>query len=168
MGSFNVAPVALALTLSLGACKAPDPPVLTPEKAMVTGITSAGIDLVVQVDAFNPNTVDLTAQKVTAKVTLDGRFDLGTVTTDQMTTLPKSAHTLIAVPIEGKWHDLAAIGTLAASNRPIPFAIDGTQTVGGKRLNVDLPFHIDGTLTHEQLVQATLNSLPKLPFLPTN
>jgi len=158
----------LLATLSLSACKAPDPPILTPERAMVTGVTAVGIDLVLQVDAFNPNDVDLIAQKVTAKVTLDGKIDLGTVTTTQMTTLPKSAHTKMAVPINAKWQDLSALGAMAASNRPIPFAIDGTQTVGGKRLNVDLPFHITGTLTHEQLVQATISSLPKLPFLPTH
>jgi hypothetical protein len=60
---------------------------------------------------------------------------------------------------------VGALALLAASNRPAPYTIDGTVTIGGERLNVDLPLHMTGTITHEELVQVTTRSLPAIPGL---
>ena len=49
----------------------------------------------------------------------------------------------------------------------MPYDVDGTVELGGDSLSVDLPFQLSGTITHEQMVQAALGSLPKglLPSL---
>jgi hypothetical protein len=55
---------------------------------------------------------------------------------------------------------MSALAQLAAAAAAIPFAVDGTVDLGGDALNVSVPFHITGTVNHEQLVGAALNSLP--------
>ena len=162
----------LAVALSLVAlvvvgCSKPDPPVLTPQSAKVTGVTFAGVSLELRLEAFNPNSSELSARSVTGKVVLDGRVDLGTAKVASAIRLPAGARTTLDVPLALTWTDVSALAVLASSNRAIPYTIDGTVTVGGERLNVDLPFHMDGSITHEEMVQATSRSLPpgvKLPF----
>jgi LEA14-like dessication related protein len=153
-----------ALALSLG-CSKPDPPVLTPKSAKLSSVTLAGVGFDLSVEAYNPNNVELSARSVTGKVVLDGKYDLGTATMSKPVTLPAGARTMIDVPLALSWHDMTAFAQLAASNRAAPYTIDGTVTIGGERLNVDLPFHMTGTITHEELVQVTTKSLPALPGL---
>jgi LEA14-like dessication related protein len=154
----------LAILLAFAAaCSKPDPPVLTPKSAKVTAVTLAGVDITVDVEAYNPNGVELSARGVTGKVVLDGRYDLGTTTVSKIISLPAGARTDLEVPLAVTWKDAAALVPLATSNRTIPFTIDGTVTVGGARLNVDLPFHLAGSMTHDELVQATTRSLPAIP-----
>jgi LEA14-like dessication related protein len=155
---------ATALALSVG-CSKPDPPVLTPKAAKLSGVTLAGVTFDLSVEAFNPNSVELSARSVTGKVVLDGKYDLGTATIDKPVTLPAGARTTLDIPLALSWHDMSAFAQLATSNRAAPYAIDGTVTVGGQRLNVDLPFHMTGTITHEELVQVTTKSLPAIPGL---
>jgi len=149
--------------VTVAACSKPDPPVLTPKSAKVTAVTLVGIDLTVDVEAMNPNSVELSAQRVTGKVVLDGRYDLGTTNVTKVVTLPAGARTDVEIPLSITWKDATALVTLASSNRTVPFTVDGTVTVCGARLNVDLPFHLAGSMTHEELVQATTRSLPAIP-----
>src|SRR5262249_19539226 len=131
------------------ACSKPEPPKLTPKQASVTGLTLTGVDLRLQVDAQNPNGFDLTTQSVTAKVMVDGKYDLGTYTTTSSMTLPAGQTVTIDVPVNVKWSDLTQMGALAASNRPIPYTVDGTAKIGSAKLNVDVPFHLDGKITQD-------------------
>ena len=48
----------------------------------------------------------------------------------------------------------------------MPYTVDGTATVGGERLNVDVPFKLSGTMTPEQLQGALMKSLQGLPAIP--
>jgi len=155
----------LIAVLALAGCAKPDPPKLTPERAKVTSVTATGIGFELELDAYNPNAVTLSTRKVDAKVTLDGKYDMGKVTVATPLELPAKKHTKLTVPVSTKWSDLSSVAALAASNRTVPYRVDGTVQLGGDTLNVDVPFHMDGTVTHEQLVQATLNSLPKIPGL---
>lgn len=160
--------LALVLALAVLSCSRPDPPTLTPEQARVTSITPAGIDLMVRLEAYNPNSVDLSARKVVARVKLDGRIDLGTVKVPTALKLPAQRRTKLDVPLSVKWSDLSLVMGLATSNRSVPYEVDGTVELGGDTLSVDVPFRIGGTLTHEELVRATVKSLPKIaiPGLP--
>jgi LEA14-like dessication related protein len=152
----------LAAALALAACSRPEPPTLTPVRATVTAVTAAGIDLRVRLDAYNPNGIDLSTRTVKANVMLDGKYDVGSVTVPTPLKLPAKKRTQLDVPLSVKWHDLTGIASLAASNRGVPYQLDGTVALGGDTLNVDVPFRMDGTITHEQIVQAVNNSLPKL------
>lgn len=166
--SFLVAIVSLAAVVASSAsvaCSKPQPPQLTPEQAKVTAVDMNGFDMTVKMDAFNPNGFELAVQSVVAHVIVDGNQDLGTVTASKPIVLPASAHTAIDVPMNVKWKNATGFATIATSRRPVPYTVDGTATVGGNRLNVDIPFKLQGTITAEQLQQAGLKSLQAIPGL---
>ena len=147
------------------ACSKPLPPQLTPKEAKVTAVDLTGFDMLVKMEAFNPNGFALSVRSVVAHVVVDGTHDLGTVTAAQPIELPANARTLVEVPINVKWAGAVNLANLAASKRPIPYTVDGTATVGGASLNVDVPFKLQGVLTPEQLRQAGLKSLQAIPGL---
>jgi LEA14-like dessication related protein len=158
----------LALAVALAGCSQPEPPKLTPEQAKVTSISPAGIALNVRLEAYNPNSVDLSARKVVARVKLDGRIDLGTVKVPTALNLPAQRRTKLDVPLSLKWSDLSFVIALATSNRSVPYEVDGTVELGGDAFSVDVPFRMGGTISHDELVRATANSLPKIsiPGIP--
>ena len=155
----------VALAAALG-CSKPAPPTLVPVSATVTEITPEGIGLSLALNATNPNGSDLGAQGVTAHVVLDRNVEMGTVTTSQPISLPAGKTTPLALPLAVKWGSLAALATLAQTTGDVPYAVDGTVTMGGTLLNVGVPFHLDGTVTHAQLVSATMRSIPGLEGFP--
>jgi LEA14-like dessication related protein len=161
-----IAPLALAAALSVASCSRPDPPKLTPEQASITSITPSGIGLSLTLDAYNPNSIALSTQSVKAKVTFDGKYNAGDVNVATPLSLPAGKHTKLEIPLTVKWNDLAGLIALGASNRDVPYQVEGTLTLGGDTLNVDVPFRISGIMTHAEIKRATLSSLPSLPGLP--
>lgn len=154
---------AAALVLAMPACKKPQPPQLVPQSAKVMNVDVAGIDMRVTFDAFNPNAYDLSVRRVTAHVVIDGKLDLGTVSADQPISLPAGKRILVEVPIAVRWNGATALGALGAVKKVIPYEVDGTANVGGETLNLDVPFKLRGEITQQQLVNATLKSLPNIP-----
>ncbi len=154
-----------AAALVLVACSKPEPPRLTPLAVRVMSISPLGIDVELKLEAENPNGIDLTGREVKATITLDGRIVLGTVTVPNRIKLPAHQKTTIDVPVSSRWQDLSGLVGLAAAGKDIPYKVDGTVEIGGDSINVTLPFHIAGIATREQLAQAALNSLPKIPGL---
>src|SRR5215475_11756493 len=116
----------LAFAIIALGCSRPDPPTLTPEQAKVTRISPDGLDLDVQILAYNPNSSDLTARSLKAKVTLDGKYHVGDVKAPAKVSLPAQKQTRFAVPVSVKWTDLSGLIALAASNRGVPYELDGT------------------------------------------
>ena len=45
----------------------------------------------------------------------------------------------------------------------ISLDIDGTLEMGGSLLHVGVPFHLDGSIPHQQIVGAMVHSMPMLP-----
>jgi LEA14-like dessication related protein len=152
----------LAAALTACGCSRPDPPTLRPEQAKVTSVTPAGIDLLVRLEAENPNSIELSARSVKARVMLDGKFDLGTVKVASPIKLPAHKRTKLDVPLSVKWRDLSGVIALVTSNRSVPYEVDGTVELGGDALSLDVPFRIGGTVSHDELVRATANGLPKI------
>jgi LEA14-like dessication related protein len=148
------------------ACEKPAPPQLTPKEARVVAVSPAGLDVLVKVEALNPNTVTLSAQALTAKARLDNKWDMGQVTINKPVVLPPKVPTTIDVPLTLPWADMRALTSLAAAQKPVPYVVDGTVRIGGERLNVDVPFALSGTITREQIAAAALKGLPTIPGLP--
>jgi LEA14-like dessication related protein len=155
-----------ALTLSLAGCAKPEPPQLTPVAVALTGISSSGMDVLVKLDAHNPNRIDLSGRRVSAKLTLDGKVDGGTVRADTPFTLPAQKTTRLDMPLSVQWSNVAGVAALAMGNRPIPYRIEGTVEMGGDTIHIDVPFRVEGTLAHDEIVKAALGSLPKIPGIP--
>lgn len=163
--SFALALASAASATFTPACSKPQPPQLTPKEAKVTSVDLAGFDMRVKMEAYNPNGYDLSVRTVVAHVIVDATQDLGTVTSSQPINLPANARTLIEVPINVKWKSAGSVATLATAKRPVPYTVDGTATVGGEHLNVDVPFKMQGTLSPQELQQAGLKSLQNIPGL---
>ena len=157
--------VALAVSIAIAGCAKPKAPQLTPKEVAVTSVDVAGFDMQVKMDAFNPNGFPIAVRSIVAHVIVDGTQDLGTVTASQPITLPANAHTLIDVPMTVKWKGLGGLATLAQARKPVPYTLDGTATIGGESLNVDVPFKLQGQITPEQVQQAALKSLQAIPGL---
>ena len=156
---------AAAAALVLVACAKPDPPRLTPLSARITAISPVGMDVDLKLEAENPNGIDLTGREVKATITVDNRIVLGTVTVPNRIKLPAHQKTAIDVPVSSRWQDLSGLVGLVTAGKDVPYKVDGTVEIGGDSLNVTVPFHVAGTVTREQLMQATLNSLPRIPGL---
>jgi LEA14-like dessication related protein len=154
--------VLLFLVLVVG-CKKPLPPQITVKSGQITRIDPQGFDVLLHIDAANPNTYALSVRGISANVVVDNRLDLGKVTIDKPVSIPSGQRIPIDVPISSQWKDLPAIATLAAANRTIPYTVKGTVTVGGESVNIDVPYSFDGTITHDQIVKAAIGSLPKIP-----
>ena len=160
---FALVVVTCVVALVCAACKKPLPPKLTPKEARVTAVSARGIDVLVKVEATNPNNITLSARSVTGKAKLDGRFEMATVTIDKPVVLPPNVPTMIEAPMTLPWADLTALQVLAQSAKPVPYTVEGTVAVGGESFNVNVPFTVSGTITREQIAAAALKSVPGLP-----
>ena len=166
MKTFFFAAMIVALaSVGLCGCTKPKNPQLTPKEVTVTSVDITGFDMRVKMEAFNPNGFDITVRNIVAHVILNGTQDLGTVTASQPITLPANARTPIDVPMNVKWKGLGGLASLAQARAPVPYTVDGTATVGGESLNIDLPFKLEGKITPEQVQQAAAKSLQGIPGL---
>jgi LEA14-like dessication related protein len=148
-----VAPLAVACSAAVDKVE-PDPPKVTAEKATITKISPAGIELQVELDAYNPNDIDLEAKSVTAKVVLDGKHDIGTVEIPHEVDLPSEQQVRVPVPVAVDWKDVTVIAALIALKRNVPYDIDGSVKIGVELFKVSVPFHVSDVITEEQLRQA--------------
>jgi LEA14-like dessication related protein len=155
--------VLLVFALLAVSCSRPQPPTLAPQRAEVTSIGTAGLSLLVQMAAYNPNRFGLSVRSVTATVTLDGRLKLGEVTVNKAIDLPAGQWTRIDVPLSIAWTDLPSIVALAVTGRTVAYTVDGRVDIGGDVIHVDLPFHLAGEIKPEQLAALAIRMLPKLP-----
>lgn len=146
-------------------CSKPAPPTLTPQRVTVNGVDASGLALTVSISAANPNSADLTVSDVSSHVTV-ANHDVGTVTVPQSLTLPAGKTTNIDVPVKVSWSDMSLVAQLAASNAPVPYSVDGTLELGGSLLHVGVPFQLNGSIPHQQIVGAVMHSLPTMPTLP--
>jgi LEA14-like dessication related protein len=144
-------------------CNRPKPPTITPEKGELTSIGADGVHLMLHLRVENPNGFDLSARSATGRVLLERKYEVGTFTLAQPFRLPAGQASRVSVPTTLVLRDVPALLGLAASNRDLTYDADGTVNVGGDSINVNLPFHLSGEITHEQLLRATMNSLPRFP-----
>jgi len=165
MKRFALAVVILVLAASFGGCAKPKAPQLTPKEVAVTSVDVAGFDMRVKMDAFNPNGFDIAVRSIVAHVIVDGTQDLGTVTASSPITLPANAHTQIDVPMSVKWKGLGGLAVIAQARKPVPYTVDGTATIGGESLNLDVPFKLQGQITPQEVQQAAVKSLRAIPGL---
>jgi LEA14-like dessication related protein len=155
----------VAATLALSACSPPEAPTVKPVSGKVTGINTSGIEVEAKLEAYNPNDFEIQVKSFSAAVTLDHQIKVGTVSSPQTVTLPAKKKKVFEIPISVKWNDVLALAPLALSNRDVPWDADGTVKISASSLDVDVPFKVNGTLTHQQITQAVGRSVPRIPGL---
>jgi LEA14-like dessication related protein len=159
--------VAVCLAALVVGCSKPKAPTVTPRSARVTNVSLRGVEITADLVVYNPNDIDLTVKSVTAKVTLDKKYDVGEFTDAKPVVLPAKKKTIVNVPIKVQWADVMGLADLATSNRDVDYLIDGDAQIGGDVLSVTVPFTITGTVSHAELMKAAGKAMPKgvqLPF----
>jgi LEA14-like dessication related protein len=152
--------IAAALTLAT-ACAKPKPPTITPKSAQVLAFGATGVTLSVAFDVANPNRFPLAVHAV------DGRFalgagagvELGKAHAEPASSIPARGTSTVTSQVAVGWTNLAALTPFLLSPAAVPYRFDGTATLGGESLNVDLPFTLTGELTRAQLINAGLSGL---------
>jgi len=129
----------------------PDPLQITNQTVSVTKVTPSGIELLVELDARNPNSIHLEAESFTANVVLDGRYDMGTIDVPQEIEFPSKEQVHVGVPVVADWKDVTVIASLIALMRNVPYDVDGTVKVGRGPFKVTVRFHMSDVITEEQL-----------------
>jgi len=152
----------LALPCMIG-CSRAEPPTLSPEGARITAISNAGVEVVVRIDATNPNDRQLSAAGVKARILLDGALEVGAVISNQPIELPAKKRETLDIPFSVKWADPAPMTALADSGRSVSYDVDGAIEFHGAGAVLQAPFKIKGTLTHDDLVRATRPPAPPPP-----
>jgi len=146
------------------ACSKPVPPTLTPKSVTVTSISPAALGLEVKLDATNPNAIDIPARNVTAHVVIEQRIEVGVATVEQNVTLPANQTTELKAAVSVPWTSIAPLVSLGLSDqRWYAYTVDGSLALGGDLLQVSLPFHLEGKVSRDQIVRATLSSVPSIP-----
>jgi hypothetical protein len=157
--AIRFASLAAAIPLAV-ACSKPAPPTLDVDRLAVTRIDLQGVALDATISATNSNSVDLTVNSVTSHLVLDKTHDVGTVTIAKAVTLPAGQKTSIDVPVTMTWTDVGSLAQLSSSAGAVPYAVDGSVELGGSLLHVAVPFHLEGSFTHQQIAAAMMSALP--------
>lgn len=152
-GSWWLRFAALTIAALVAACAKPQPPSVVPHVVRVAGVSVAGLELDVQLQVHNPNSFPLAAEAVRGTLFAAHERKLGQGSSQARTTIPAGATSLVQSRIRIGWESITALGPLLASER-IPYVFRGDVTIGGKALNVTLPFTLEGELTRAQLLEA--------------
>lgn len=158
--------IALGCTVALGSfgCAKPEAPTLKPESMVVKAAGTDGLSVDLTLDAYNPNSIPLSAKSVKAKAKIEQKIDLGEVDVKTAVDIPAKKHAKITVPLKLPWNDVTSVALMAATKPSLSFSVDGTAAVGGDSVQFNVPFETSGSITREQLVEITKNAIPKLPF----
>ena len=147
------------IALSLGACAKPKPPTLRPLSARVVAVTPSEIRLAVELEVTNPNGFPLMARSVDGTLTVGGGEELGRSHTDLASSIPAGATANVTSEVAVGFRNLGALAPFVLSPLPVPYELRGNATLGGEKLNVSIPFTLNGELTRAQLIGMGLNQL---------
>lgn len=151
--------VLLLVCLTLGACSKPQPPTVSARSARVTASAPTGVQLAVELDVHNPNAFPLLVESVEGTLAIAGGAEIGRGTARPATDIPAQGSSAVTSQLTIPWSNLAALAPFALSGAPVPYTFEGRARVGGKRLNVAVPFTLRGELSREQLLQIGLQGL---------
>ncbi|MBX3183587.1 MAG: LEA type 2 family protein [Polyangiaceae bacterium] len=152
---------------ALVGCSKPQPPTLTPKQGKLEAIGPSGVTLSIDFDGYNPNGFDLSVRSVRATGTFNNNVALREVTSAPgVVTLRAKATSPITLRVTIPWESVTAMAQLVG-RASVPYQITGAVTVGGERLNVEVPFTLNGSVTQAELTAAGLNSLKNIPGLPS-
>lgn len=143
-------------------CSKPRPPELTPRSAQVSAVRADGVELLLVLDARNPNSFPIVCSGVTAAFELQNGTPLGNGSTAEAFSIPGESTAPISARLDVRWTSISALAPYALSRQPLPYRLRGTARIGGDRLNLDLPFSIDGQLTEQQVIAAGLHGAAEL------
>jgi LEA14-like dessication related protein len=153
--------LALALLLASG-CAKPKPPSITPRSVQLSAIKPDGVQLSLILAAHNPNAFPLVVSSVSGNFELQDGTPLGNAQSSLPLSIPAEGDQDLSATLDIRFSSASALAPYALTGRPLPYRVRGTASVGSEKLNVDVPFTIDGELTREQLLAAGLRGAADL------
>lgn len=159
-------PLVLAAALLAAGCSRPEPPTVRPISGRITSIDPSGITVEAKLEANNPNDFEIKVKSFTATIVLDGKHNIGTVTSLHALTLPANKKKVFDLPISMKWNDVASLAPLALQSRDVPYEASGKVSVEAHSISVEVPFKVTGMVTHKQIMESVGRSIPRIPGLP--
>ncbi|HET9932527.1 MAG TPA: LEA type 2 family protein [Polyangiaceae bacterium] len=154
--ALSVSVIALALGV---ACSKPKPPTVRPLSARVVAVTPSEIRLAVDLEVTNPNGFPLVARSVDGTLSVGSGAELGRSHTDLASSIPAGATANVTSEVSVGFQNLGALAPFVLSPLPVPYELHGSATLGGEKLNVSVPFTLNGELTRAELVAIGLNHL---------
>lgn len=150
---------AILATLSLFGCEKPEPPQVTAQAVRVSAVGPNALELIVELRVYNPNSFELSAQSVDGAMVLSNGQELGRGRAAPDRPIPAKKTETVVSTLSVPWTSLSALLPLAASDQPIPYKFIGSARIGGKHLNVNVPFELTGALTRAQLLEIGMRGL---------
>jgi LEA14-like dessication related protein len=141
-------------------------PTLTPYSVQVVSVDPMGMGLRTEFDVYNPNRLALTVQGVSGTVVIDQRIFLGQTSVPTATRLPGRSTQRVVASVVVPWTALPDLMSLAQGRASLPYTFEGRARIGGRSLNVEIPFALRGEVTAQQLLSASVRGLPILPGFP--
>jgi len=157
---FVLASTLVELTL-VEACVRPKPPTITPKSAQVRAVDATGVTLMVTFDVVNPNRFPLMVHAVDGRFSVGGGagVELGKAHAEPASNIPAEGTSTVSSEIAVGWTNLPALTPFILSPAAVPYRFDGSATLGGESLNLNLPFTVSGELTRAQLISVGFRGL---------
>ena len=145
----------LVVAIGLVCSCAPRKPSVTPNSVQVTGVGLAGVNLSVDLSAYNPNGFSLTVQSVSGRIVLNDAVPLGSATVPTSVRLPANGWQRFLVDLQLPWLNLPAALAIAHVQQQVPYTFEGNATVGGK-IRITVPVQMQGTVPARDLLRASV------------
>jgi LEA14-like dessication related protein len=139
------------------ACSKPEPPIVTPKEIAVRAVGAGGVALSLKVEVLNPNRFGMSAQRVTAVMTLASGSKVGEINYDKPFGLPSKTPVMLEVPMDVPWQS-ALVATEFAKGQDVPFKVEGKVAMGGETFQVNVPYAVNGVITQAQIRDAALKA----------
>ena len=147
--------------LLVSACIETKSPIVTPQVSRVAAVRPTGLDLALTLHVQNPNDFQLAVQRVEGTVYLGDNKRLGESSAQPGLWIGARQSAIVESRLQVPWQQLPTL-TEFWGRSSVPYRVLGKVTLGGKSLNVTLPFQLAGQLSTEQLLAAGLRGLPRL------
>ncbi len=135
---------------------------MAPLAISVVGVDPGGILLRMRLSVHNPNDFALHAESVSGDLFLGEpprRLGQGQARPGQAIAAGGSAQ--VSTQLRVVWQDLPSMTSLLGRAQ-IPYSFVGNARLGGGSFHLSLPFELRGSITSQQLLQATVRGLPPL------
>jgi LEA14-like dessication related protein len=134
-------------------------PTIAAETVTVTSVDTNAMKLSLSLTVLNSNSRDLPVQDVAVKVALGGMalgggYDSGVLKLPLTATLAAGKSTQVVVPVELPWKDSAVMFQLAATPEPVRLTAEGHVELAGQSSQLWVPFHVEGSVAHEQVQES--------------
>ena len=139
-----------ALSLVISACAGLGRPSVTPQTPEVTGVSTSGLELGVDLKVDNPNPFPLVANEVKGTLFLAGDKRVGTGSASLDKAIDAKASGNVQSRLDIAWSSASALKEFVGKST-VPYTFKGELGVSGGPVNVSVPFELRGELHRDQI-----------------